>query len=609
MKKNKQIPKFKIQNSEEKRNDCEHPCDPAVAQDTILWMQTRSTLPLKVTQTKVWGRALCGRQVLTYTKNLRSFVKQSSETGRFLMAARYYFVNPQSRSFSSPTPKPEIRNSRSKPAGFCLFQRYYWVLSFLLMTCLPAAAQLASRDKTMAPADTKTMTSQEFFRQLLKYHPVARQAALLNEQARSEIRLARGAFDPKLDAYYENKELKGSTYYHRWDSQLKVPFWVGDLKAGFERGVGPYVSSEKTTSLSGLIFAGVSVPLPISQDFIIDERRNVLRQAQVFRNIAEADRIKEINKLILNAAKDYWEWYLVHNEYTLLRENFELADLRYKAVRGRVVGGDLAGIDSVEAQTILQDRVIRLRQAEVDVINARIRLSNYLWGENDTPLEMPTGIAPEPFVTDQSVLNEAKLQQLRAFAQSNHPELQKLGFKNEQLSIDRRFLRDRFKPTIRLNYNFLSSPTNNATGSILPPTVDMPYLQNNYKWGFEFSYPIFLRKERGKLALNEIKIEQNNLERQQTGREILNNIQATYNDLQNLDSLIRLQELNVINYRRLRDAELQKFDNGESSLFLINSRETKLIDEQIKLLSLKNKYAKEKAELLWAAGLSDWEQL
>lgn len=217
---------------------------------------------------------------------------------------------------------------------------------------------------------------------------------------------------------------------------------------------------------------------------------------------------------------------------------------------------------------------------------------------------MPGDIAPEGFANDRTAVNAATLQRLRDLAQANHPELRKLIFKNEQLTIERRFLRDRFKPNARLNYNALAASTN-----IAPSDLGMAYLRNNYKWGFEFGFPIFLRKERGKLSLNEIKIEQNDFERQQANREILNNIQASYNELQTLDILIRQQEALIANYRRLRDAEVQKFDNGESSLFLINARETKLIDEQVKLFSFKTKYAKEKAELLWAAGLGSWDEL
>lgn len=251
------------------------------------------------------------------------------------------------------------RRSRAAAARLRIF------LPLLLCSlCFTATAQTASSEKAAGLAETKTMTSTDFFRLILKNHPVARQAALLTQQARSEIRLARGEFDPKLEAYYDNKQLfdekrsENLDYYHRWESALKVPLWIGELKGGYERNVGVYTNPETTTSAAGLVFAGISMPLPISRDFMIDQRRAALRQAQVFRNIAEADRVKEINKLVLNAAKDYWEWYFAYNEYAMLQEAFTLADVRYVAVRGRVAQGDLAGIDSVDAQTALQDRTI-----------------------------------------------------------------------------------------------------------------------------------------------------------------------------------------------------------------------------------------------------------
>jgi outer membrane protein TolC len=104
-----------------------------------------------------------------------------------------------------------------------------------------------------------------------------------------------------------------------------------------------------------------------------------------------------------------------------------------------------------------------------------------------------------------------------------------------------------------------------------------------------------------------IKQEQNGFERYQAGREIENGIRASYNELKTTEGLLVVQQQMVENYRRLRDGELQKFDNGESSLFLINSRDSKYIEAQIKLISLRSKYEKQKAELLWAAGLSGWE--
>nr|MDQ3393294.1 TolC family protein [Bacteroidota bacterium] len=128
------------------------------------------------------------------------------------------------------------------------------------------------------------------------------------------------------------------------------------------------------------------------------------------------------------------------------------------------------------------------------------------------------------------------------------------------------------------------------------------FLANNYKFGVNFAFPLFLRSERGKLHLTKIKIMDINLGMQQSGREITNQIQAFYNELVNLNEQVRLQEDMVENSQILRDGELALFENGESSLFLINTREMSLINSQVKLFELRAKYAKNKVMLQWAAG-------
>ena len=64
-----------------------------------------------------------------------------------------------------------------------------------------------------------------------------------------------------------------------------------------------------------------------------------------------------------------------------------------------------------------------------------------------------------------------------------------------------------------------------------------------------------------------------------------------------------IQEVLVNNAATLRNAEQIRFENGESSLFLVNTRERSLIDAQIKLAEIKSKYAKAKVELQWASGI------
>lgn len=57
-----------------------------------------------------------------------------------------------------------------------------------------------------------------------------------------------------------------------------------------------------------------------------------------------------------------------------------------------------------------------------------------------------------------------------------------------------------------------------------------------------------------------------------------------------------IQEI-VNNYTALVSAEERKFSFGESSLFLINSRESKLIDAELKQNLVKNKFFTTKAKL------------
>lgn len=89
---------------------------------------------------------------------------------------------------------------------------------------------------------------------------------------------------------------------------------------------------------------------------------------------------------------------------------------------------------------------------------------------------------------------------------------------------------------------------------------------------------------------------------QQSGREIKNNIIASYNDLSAYAAQLNVQIKSIENQQLLVTSENQKFSLGESTLFLINSRESKLIDMKIKQESMIAGYQKTLAELYYKAG-------
>jgi hypothetical protein len=59
----------------------------------------------------------------------------------------------------------------------------------------------------------------------------------------------------------------------------------------------------------------------------------------------------------------------------------------------------------------------------------------------------------------------------------------------------------------------------------------------------------------------------------------------------------------VTNYTRLFVGEETRFNIGESSLFLINSRENKVLEVVQKLIEYKTKYFKGYQAVYWAAGV------
>ena len=141
-------------------------------------------------------------------------------------------------------------------------------------------------------------------------HPIVKQSNLLTEVARQELRLARGAFDPKLEASLEGKHFDDKNYYNFLNTTLKVPTWFPlDPKVSFDRNRGEFVSRENLIPESDnfrQVTAGLS--LPVCRGLFIDQRRADVKQAIIFQDLNEAERIKLINNTKLSAAKAYRDW-------------------------------------------------------------------------------------------------------------------------------------------------------------------------------------------------------------------------------------------------------------------------------------------------------------
>ena len=149
--------------------------------------------------------------------------------------------------------------------------------------------------------------------------------------ARSEIRSARGAFDPILQTELRGKTTKGDESYSYLQPQLKMATRLGvELKAGMDQSSGPAISREyakidPTTNLPvvanyQLLYAGVNVPL--LRGMFTDQRRTELQKAKLVLQMNEAEQVKEINKLFLKAAKEFWSWQAAYARNQLMKKTW-----------------------------------------------------------------------------------------------------------------------------------------------------------------------------------------------------------------------------------------------------------------------------------------------
>ncbi len=442
------------------------------------------------------------------------------------------------------------------------------------------------------PSDTTSLGIDAFYRRILDHHPLVLQARLLSDQAKQEIRLARGSFDPKLEASWATKEFQDKRYFNTVQGLLSLPTRSPlTPKIGFEQRTGQLLDPSEKIPGDQQVSAGISVPL--GRGLLTDERRTALKQAQLMTTMLEAEQVKLVNKLLLEAATTYWTWYYRYQSFLLFDRASVLAKEIFDRVKLNSTQGEASVLDTVQASITWQMRMVERQEAVLQLQNARIAVSNFIWEDGLQPLDLSPDALPVLSAADGRIDNE-ELGRLTDLAMENHPELVKLRTKIDQLQLEQALAREFLKPRLDLNYAMLRQP---STSEWFDP-------KNDYKMGLDLSMPLFLRKERAKLRMTGLKIENSTFELNQEQRDIRNDIQKIFNELMNVSAVLGRQQAMADSYERLMEGELLNLSNGESDLFKINIQQEKLLQAREKLIKLQAEYRKQKAYLYWAAGLS-----
>ncbi|WP_396149181.1 TolC family protein [Flavobacterium sp.] len=435
-------------------------------------------------------------------------------------------------------------------------------------------------------ATDSILTLDAYLGYVKQFHPLVKQANLEVSQAQAGIIAARGGFDPKIEVDYENKQFKNSEYFDLLNSTFKIPTWYGiEIKAGFDRMDGVFLNPQNTVPTNGLAMAGISVP--IGQGLLINDRMADLKKAKIFNNLSQAERDLEVANVLYIASNSYFNWYRNYNEYKLYETFLKNAQFRYDGIKGLITAGDRPAIDSIEAGILVKSRKLSLEQSRLKLLKSKLELSNFLWFENNLPLELQDGISPETEL-EKKVENTLKTNGLLLadIDFQNHPKIRSLQNKVSILEVEKRLKGDLLKPTINLNYNYLSEPE-----------FVRDFNTVNYKYGINFSFPLFLRKERGNFKVAKFKLQDAELDLQLENQVLRNKIDYQLQEISSLKEQIDIANELVDNFTTMLEAEERMFFFGESSLFLINSRENSLLSSSLQQIDTQLRFCASNADL------------
>lgn len=441
-----------------------------------------------------------------------------------------------------------------------------------------------------AQPEALRLSHEEFIAAVKKYHPLVLRSVSETQIAIANVQQAKGNFDPMLDGKIGSKTIDGTNYYKESNVGLVIPTWYGiELKGAYNYLEGEKLNNSDTRG--GLYQFGLTVPL--AQNLLYDKRRALVEQSKLSLQMTEAEQRVLINELLLEADNMYWTWVKDYHVFLLQCKSVEINKKRLDLTKKLFSYGERAAVDTVEAMTQLQSFELDQQEAYLQFVKSTQELSLFLWKDNGQPYDIIEGIIPSDDIVDQKEYYDYHelLFKLESKSIQNHASMLYYSRKQDLLDSERRIKFQSLLPKVNFTYNFLNKENYSADF--------LPLFNNNYQYGLKLEIPIFLTQARADYRAAKLKYRQNQLDFEYKNQEIKAKVNTYKNQILNYRSQLNIATRNIDNYSFLLKSEEVKFSNGESSLFLINSREKKLIDAEIKLLQLRLKFLESYNTIKW----------
>ncbi|MBL8956551.1 MAG: TolC family protein [Myxococcaceae bacterium] len=424
-----------------------------------------------------------------------------------------------------------------------------------------------------------------------RHHPTVLAALADVDAATGDARAAAGAFDPQLRARAGAAPYSGYPN-GRVDAWVDVPtpLWGTNLWAGYRLGSGsfPVYYGERETDALGELRAGLSVPL--LRNGPTDRRRANIERADLGRRISELAVEQQRLELRRQAALRWVGWVAAGERRALADTLLELARARQAQLDERARTGDVPPIDALDNERAIVQRQSLAVSARRGLEQTSYELSLFYRDEGGAPLEPPGERLPASLSAPSADEPVPSLED----ALARRPDVARLEAQRGQAEVEVRLQRNQVLPALDV-----SALVSKDLGASNEPKRSVPELE----LFITLEVPLLYRQVLGRLdaaSANERKVDlQLQLQRERVRVEVSDALSAARAAKERARLMVKELEL----ARRLEAGERQRLALGDSTLFLLNLRETSTFEAALREVDARADWHRAAADL--AAALAE----
>jgi len=461
-----------------------------------------------------------------------------------------------------------------------LFKR----LNFLVILLTQFITITSSAQK---PDTSQHITIYDVLDNVNKHHPITYSSFLQLQYAQANQQKASGSFDPLIQYDFKQKNFDTKNYYQNQffevDFNTKTPLMP---IIGYENNSGDFINPETTTGNSGLSYVGFE--FSALKNLITDQRRTAFRQAKVFQAQSDIVQRQMIQNLHLNIWSQYISWYVFEEQKNILNTSIELSNKRQIAIRKLFSAGGCSGFDTLETSVQLTQFITKQKEISIFSEKTKILFTAHLWnsiknnnGIEFTPVSIKSNIVPSnkffEILESKFMLQNMNSDSLILF----QPDLQYYVQKSNSLKLDIKLKQSYTLPKFDLKYQYLTNDLSRFSSD---------NLINNHRFGLSFSAPLYFRSSRGELKTAKLKLIENDFETTLKQREIDSKLLALKKQTLAYKEILEMLKNVETGYYQLYQMEIKKFESGDGTIFLLNSRESKYLEAKLKTIEQFGKY-------------------